>query len=124
MENVEQIYTRTFNSCTLWTLKHYEALAVSDNYRCYAEWRKLKAKEKNKMQEEILYIPVHITKTVTPKASVKSIWNAPVRISQAARNRLLAVILTELGILSVLLTGDGTAAFAALFIAMSAFFAK
>lgn len=28
MENVEQIYTRTFNSCTLWTLKHYETLAV------------------------------------------------------------------------------------------------
>lgn len=76
------------------------------------------------MQEEIIYLPVHITKPMPRKVPVKSIWNAPVKISQTVKNRLLAVILTELGILSVLLTGDGTAAFAALFIAMSAIFSK
>lgn len=76
------------------------------------------------MQEEIIYIPVHITKHIPQETPAKSIWNAPVRISQTTKNRLLAVILTELAILSVLLTGDGTAAFGALFIAMSAFFAK
>lgn len=76
------------------------------------------------MQEEIIYISVHITKPMPRKAPVESVWSTPVRISQTVRNRLLAVILTELGILSVLFTGDGTAAFAALFIAMSAFFAK
>jgi len=76
------------------------------------------------MQEEIIYISVHITKPMPQETPTKSIWNVPIRISQTAKNRLLAVILTELGILSVLFTGDGTAAFAALFIAMSAFFAK
>lgn len=65
------------------------------------------------MQEKIIYLPVHITKPMPRKAPVKSIWNAPVKISQTVRNRLLALILTEFGILSVLLTGDGTAAFAA-----------
>ena len=76
------------------------------------------------MQEEIIYIPVHITKHRPQETPAKSIWNVPVRISQTTKNRLLAVILTELGILSVLFTGDGTAAFAALFIAMSVIFSK
>lgn len=76
------------------------------------------------MQEEIIYIPVHITKHMPQEMPAKSIWNTPVRVSKTIQNRLLAVMLIELGILSMVLTGDGTAAFAAFVIAMSVIFSK
>lgn len=61
------------------------------------------------MQEEIIYLPVHIAKPINSTSTPPEA--TPTQIYTGIKQALFGITLTALGIYSAILTGDGTAAF-------------